>query len=140
MLLMLEDDRERIERFTATLLANAPSMPLMVWRSAGRMIREIEPFLPSARLISLDHDLEPVEGEEGDPGDGIDVARFLAARPPVCPVIIHSSNGSRSDWMIGEFELGGWKYKRVAPIGDDWIEAYWGRVVCKLIRPRPPDP
>lgn len=138
MLLMLEDDRERIERFTATLHAIAPSMPLVVWRSAGRMIREFEPFLLSARLISLDHDLDPVEGE-GDPGDGIDVARFLAARPPVCPVIIHSSNGSRSDWMIGEFELGGWQSKRVAPIGEDWIEAYWGRVVRKLIRPRSPD-
>jgi hypothetical protein len=139
MLLMLEDDGERIERFKATLLAIAPTMTLMIWRSAGKMIREIEPFLPSARLISLDHDLEPVEGE-GDPGDGIDVARFLAAKPPVCPVIIHSSNRSRSDWMIGEFELGGWEYKRVAPIGEDWIEAYWGRVVRKLIRPKPPEP
>jgi hypothetical protein len=69
MLLMLEDDRERIERFTATLGAIAPSMPLVVWRSAGKMIREIEPYLSAARLISLDHNLEPVEGED-DPGDG----------------------------------------------------------------------
>ncbi len=132
MLLMLEDDRERIDRFTATPGTIAPSMPLVVWRSAGKMIREIEPFLPSAQLISLDHDLEPTEGED-DPGDGIDVARFLAARPPVCPVIIHSSNGSRSDWMIGEFELGGWRHHRVAPIGEDWIEAYWGSVVRRLL-------
>src|SRR4051812_25293524 len=101
MVLMLEDDCERIERFTATLRAVAPAMPLMVWRSARRMIGEVEPFLPVARLISLDHDLEPVEGETEDPGDGIDVARFLAVLPPVCPVIIHSSNVSRSDWMIG---------------------------------------
>jgi hypothetical protein len=134
MILILEDDRERIARFTATLRAVAPSMPLMVWRSARKMIREVEPFLPPARLISLDHDLEPGEGEREDPGEGIDVARFLAVRPPVCPVIIHSSNGSRSDWMIGEFELGGWKYKRVAPIGDDWIESYWRTVVVKLLR------
>lgn len=133
MLLMLEDDRDRIDRFTATLGAVAPGMPLMVWRSAAKMIREIEPFLPAARLISLDHDLEPVEAED-DPGDGIDVARYLAARPPVCPVIIHSSNGSRSDWMIGEFELGGWESKRVAPIGEDWIEAYWSAVVRRILR------
>jgi hypothetical protein len=132
MLFMLEDDRERIDRFTATLRAIDPSLPLKVWRSARQMIPEIEPCLPAARLISLDHDLEPVEGED-DPGDGIDVARFLAARPPVCPVIVHSSNGSRSDWMIGEFELGGWKYRRVAPIGDDWIESYWGAVVRMLL-------
>jgi hypothetical protein len=115
MLLMLEDDPERIQRFTETLMAVAPCMPLMVWRSATRMIHEVEPFLPAARLISLKHDLEPAEGETEGPGDGIDVARFLSVRPEVCPVIIHSSNGSRSDWMIGEFELGGWKYKRVAP-------------------------
>jgi hypothetical protein len=103
--LILEDDSDRIERFTATLTAFAPSIPLIGWRSATRMIREVEPFLPAAHLISLDHDLEPGEGESEDPGDRIDVARFLAVRPPVCPVIIHTSNGSRSDWMIGEFEL-----------------------------------
>jgi hypothetical protein len=134
MLLMLEDDSERIERFTATWQTLAPSMPLIVWRSARKMIREIDPFLNSARLISLDHDLEQQEGETEDPGDGIEVAKFLAEKPPVCPVIIHSSNGQRSDWMLGEFELGGWQYKRVAPIGDDWIEAYWRDVVRKLLR------
>ncbi len=134
MLVMLEDDHERVERFTATLKAVDPSMALMVWRSARRMIREVETFLPAARLISLDHDLEPGEGETEDRGDGIDVAKFLAARPPVCPVIIHSSNSSRSDWMIGEFELGAWRYKRVAPIGDDWIESYWRAVVAQLRR------
>ncbi len=36
--------------------------------------------------------------------------------------------------MVGEFELGGWRYKRVAPIGDDWIEAYWRDVVRKLLK------
>jgi hypothetical protein len=108
MLLMLEDDGERIERFTETLKAIDPTLPLVIWRSAKKMIRGLETFLPSARLISLDHDLEPQPGDDEDPGDGIEVARFLAERTPVCPVIVHSSNGMRSDWMIGEFELGGW--------------------------------
>ncbi len=135
MLLMLEDDSERIERFTAVLTVIAPSLPLVIWRSARKMLREVEPFLPSARLISLDHDLEPQEGDEEDPGDGIDVARFLAVRTPLCPVIVHSSNGTRSDWMMGEFELGGWEANRVAPIGEDWIEAYWRVVVRKLLKP-----
>jgi hypothetical protein len=133
VLLMLEDDHDRIERFTKSLRAIDPTVRLVIWRSAKKMVREVEPFLPSARLISLDHDLEPQEGELEDPGDGIEVARFLAERPPVCPVIIHSSNGTRAQWMIGEFELGGWNYKRVAPIGDDWIEAYWRVVVGKLL-------
>jgi hypothetical protein len=134
MLLMLEDGGERIERFSAVLKVIAPAMPLVVWRSAKQMVREVAPFLSTARLISLDHDLEPLAGDEEDPGDGIEVARFLAERPPVRPVIIHSSNGTRSDWMVGELELGGWNYQRVAPIGDDWIEAYWRVVVAKLLK------
>src|SRR4051794_35398727 len=89
LLLMLEDDRERIVRFTAALKAVDPSVPLVIWRSAKTMIREVEPFLASARLISLDHDLEPWDGDVEDPGDGIDVAKFLAERSPVCPVIVH---------------------------------------------------
>ena len=133
MLLILEDDPERVERFQAAIKSIELAMPLVVWRSARKMIVEIERYLPAARLISLDLDLEPLAGEAEDPGDGIDVARFLAARPPVCPVIIHSSNRQRSDWMEGEFELGGWCSKRVAPIGDDWIEAYWLSVVRDLL-------
>jgi hypothetical protein len=135
MLLMLEDDTDRIERFTACMRAIDPSLRLVIWRSARKMVSEVEPFLPSARLISLDHDLEPQEGDLEDPGDGIDVARFLASRAPVCPVIIHSSNGTRADWMMGEFELARWRCKRVAPIGEDWIEAYWRHVVKRLLDP-----
>lgn len=140
MLLMLEDDSERLSRFTKSLAMIDPSLRLVIWRSARRMVREVEPYLASARLISLDHDLEPQQGDLEDPGDGIEVARFLAERAPVCPVIVHSSNGTRADWMIGEFELGGWDFRRVAPIGEDWIEAYWLAVVEELLgrsrRPR----
>ena len=138
MLLMLEDDRERIGRFTEALKRVDPALPLVIWRSARKMTREVEAFLPSARLISLDHDLEPWGGDSEDPGDGIDVARFLAGRAPACPAIVHSSNGTRSDWMIGELDLGGWDFRRVAPIGDDWIESYWGAIVRKLLRRHPP--
>lgn len=133
MLLMLEDDSERIERFTVAVRAIDPSLPLVIWRSAKVMVREVGPLLHSARLISLDHDLEPQPGETEDPGDGIDVARFLGGLSPACPVVIHSSNATRGDWMMGEFELGGWQARRVAPIGEDWIEAYWQVVVGRLL-------
>jgi hypothetical protein len=72
--------------------------------------------------------------KEEDPGDGIEVAKFLAVRAPICPVIVHASNVTHLGWMIGEFELGGWEYKRVTPIGDDWIEAYWRVVARKLLK------
>jgi hypothetical protein len=134
MLLMLEDNADRVHRFTATLQHIAPELPLRIWRNAWTMIREIEPHLPSARLISLDHDLDPEDGDPADPGTGWDLTRYLAALPPVCPVIIHTSNGERATWMSGEFELGGWEYHRMPPLGDDWIERDWRRLVRRLLK------
>ncbi len=137
MLLMLEDNADRIRRFTEALRSIAPGLPLLVWRDAYRMSREVEARLPSARLISLDHDLEPEPGEPPDLGDGMVVAKTLALHPQPCPVIIHSSNGTRSTWMAGEFELAGWSYRRVAPIGERWIEEYWRLVVRDLLGASP---
>ena len=133
MILMLEDDADRVRRFTKALRKVAPSMPLIIWRNAYRMAKEVEPYLASARLISLDHDLEPAPGDQSDLGDGLDVVKALVRFPQPCPAIIHSSNGTRSDWMAGEFELAGWSYLRVAPIGERWIEEYWRVVVRETI-------
>lgn len=133
MLLMLEDNAERIQRFTTALRAIAPALPLMVWRDARVMIHEIEPHLPSARLISLDHDLEPLDGGP-DPGDGLDVVKFLVSQPVIRPVVIHFSNVERTNWMAGEFELAGWPFWGVAPLGDDWVEADWRLVVKRLLK------
>ena len=98
------------------------------------MIREVQLLLPTAELISLDHDLDPEEGVTTDPGTGWDVAKYLAALPPVCPVIIHTSNGERGEWMMGEFDLGGWRSVRVPPLGDDWIEHDWRLIVRRLLK------
>jgi hypothetical protein len=35
--------------------------------------------------------------------------------------------------MAGEFELAGSSYRRVAPIGERWIEEYWRAVVRDLL-------
>ncbi|WP_422928664.1 hypothetical protein [Singulisphaera sp. PoT] len=43
------------------------------------------------------------------------VAKALVAFPQPCPVLTHSSNGTRSHWMAVEFELGGCSYRRVPP-------------------------
>jgi hypothetical protein len=133
MLLMLEDDIERVERFTAVLRRLDSSIALKVWRNAHTMMQEAGPLLPSAVLISLDHDLEPEPGGT-DPGDGYLVAKWLTAQPVVRPVIVHSSNGERSTWMAGEFDLAGWRHWRVAPLGDDWIESDWRHVVRRLLK------
>jgi hypothetical protein len=61
MLLMLEDNVERMQRFTEVLRTIDPGLPLLVWRDAKAMMREVRPYLPAARVISLDHELEPLE-------------------------------------------------------------------------------
>src|SRR5215207_4902570 len=129
MLLMLEDNAERVARFTAVVQRIAPDLELHIWRDAWTMIREMDALLPQAMLISLDHDLEPEDAHAPDPGTGWDVTKVLAERKPCCPVIIHTSNGERGTWMMGEFELGGWRHHRVGPLGDDWIERDWRRLV-----------
>jgi hypothetical protein len=135
MILILEDNADRVRRFRTVLARIAPALPVQLWRSARVMVRELEPFLAKAVLLSLDHDLDPLDGDVEDPGDGLDVVKFLAERQPVCPVIVHSSNGPRADWMMGDLELAGWAYWRVAPLGEDWIEQSWRRVARRLLRP-----
>jgi hypothetical protein len=127
---------ERVRRFTEALRRIEPAVELRIWRDAWQMIRDVEAVLPAARLLSLDHDLDPEPGATQDPGTGWEVAKFLAALPPVCPVVIHTSNGERAAWMCGEFELGGWKHYRVPPLGEDWIERDWRRVVRRLLAER----
>jgi hypothetical protein len=132
VLLLLEDNADRLARFAAVLQIIAPELPLRAWRDAHAMIREAGPLLSSTRLISLDHDLEPEPGEP-DPGDGYIVAKWLVSQPIVRPVIVHSSNSERSAWMAGEFELARWRHWRVAPLGEDWIESDWSQVVAHLL-------
>ncbi len=132
IVLMLEDDEERLDRFEA--VAAKLGVELVSWADARAMIAEVGPLLPTAALISLDHDLMPIHDIE--PGDGLDVAKHLATLPPSCPVIIHTSNRLRGDAMEGELELAGWTYHRVAPLGDDWIESDWFRLAKQALKAR----
>jgi hypothetical protein len=132
VLLMLEDNAERLARFAAVLRGIDPTLPLRAWRDAHAMIREAGELLPATTLISLDHDLEP-EQPASDPGDGYLVVKWLVSQPVVRPVIVHSSNAERSSWMVGEFDLAGWRHWRVAPLGENWVESDWRRVVRRLL-------
>lgn len=98
-LAMLEDDAERLLRFRAILALKLPRVTLHTWPTAYDFIREFPRLESPARLISLDHDLFPINPGDPDPGDGRQVAAFLAARSPCCPVLIHSSNAWAADSM-----------------------------------------
>ncbi len=125
--LILEDNDERIAAFQQAVGTLGSGFDLKVWRDAPSMIAECETFFPTAALISLDHDLNPIPGAIADPGTGVDVARFLGDFIPVCPVLIHSSNTDRVYSMHNELRFAGWVVDRVGPIGTDWIETSWLR-------------
>ena len=129
IILILEDDSERIVRFRKAL---GNGWTFYIWNNAYKMVEELEELLPTADIISLDHDLI-FDIEDGvDPGDGVHVAKWLEEQTPVCPVIIHSSNEERVQWMMGSLDLGGWTYRNVLPFGDDWIESFWAECVKGL--------
>lgn len=132
-ILILEDDEKRLRRLLDVLAKQQPKYAVAHWSDAHAMIRELPTELRSAALLCLDHDLYVQDKAAPDPGDGLDVANYLAGLQPCCPVLIHSSNSYRSNMMLGELQLAGWPCRRIAPIGDDWIEAYWAFVVDELL-------
>jgi CheY-like chemotaxis protein len=136
-ILMLEDDRERLDRFAKVLASRLRSAQFDYWRSAPEFITAYEQLEQYPHLIALDHDLFVDHPDDPDPGDGRDVARFLANRPPSCPVLIHSTNGPAADNMLFTLRDAGWRVERIAPIGDDWIEADWRLVMQGLIEQFP---
>jgi ADP-ribosylglycohydrolase len=132
-ILILEDNEERIAAFQNAVANFGDGFELKVWPDAPSMMAECEAFFPTAVLISLDHDLNPMPGAKVDPGTGIDVARFLGDFMPVCPVLIHSSNTDRVYSMHNELRFAGWMVDRVGPIGTDWIETSWLRSAKRLV-------
>ena len=132
-ILLLEDNEERIAAFRNAVEKLGPDYRLVLWRDAPSMIAECEGFFSSAALICLDHDLNPVAGSVGDPGTGLDVARFLGDFLPVCPLLIHSSNTDRVYSMHNELRFANWTVDRVGPIGNDWIATSWLRAARRML-------
>lgn len=132
-ILILEDNDERIAAFEKTVVALGDGFELKVWRDAPSMIAECEEFFPTAALISLEYDLNPMPDATVDPGTGVDVARFLGDFIPACPVLLHSSNTDRVYSMHNELRFAGWMVDRVDPLGTDWIETSWLRVARRLL-------
>jgi hypothetical protein len=86
LLIMLEDDRERLDRFSRILFGCVPRATLLHWRSAHEFIAEYPRLPESPRLIALDHALFVDDPNDPDPGDGRDVAVFLTTQPPNSPI------------------------------------------------------
>ena len=130
--LMLEDDDDRIERFREVIARDNAFGGVGVAKTAYDFIANLN-YADGTDLIALDHDLFPETDDSPDPGDGRDVAEALAKMPPFCPVLIHSTNAPAADSMMFTLRDAGWTADRIAPIGNDWIEAYWYPTVCDIL-------
>jgi hypothetical protein len=133
LIVMLEDDLERIERFRSILMQRSTRTDLVVSRSAHDFIATYTVLSSVPDLLALDHDLFTDSPDEPDPGDGRDVAAFLTTQSPVCPILIHSTNASAADAMLYALRDAGWTVDRIAPLGDDWIEAYWNPYAMSML-------
>jgi hypothetical protein len=134
MIYVLEDNDDRIRQFRAAAAEVAPEMRVIVWRSAHTMIADLIDGLEHAKVISLDHDLNPQPGDTEDPGTGYDLAKMLAELIPCCLIIIHTSNMERGQWMEGALHSAGWRHERVYPTSDQWIDRQWKPLVRRLLK------
>lgn len=138
-ILILEDSDSRIAGFKRAVKALGPDWTLHLWHDAPGMIAECGDLLPTAAIISLDHDLMP-RGDaaaEQDPGNGLQVALHLAGLKPACPVLVHTSNAERRQRMFRELQSACWKVEAVVPGAADWIEYLWTPRVKALVGWRP---
>lgn len=87
-ILLVEDNAERQLWF---LTQFAPSVDIDIAWVAPAAVALLQAHQYDA--IYLDHDLLPHHnGFEDDGSSGYEVAKFLCANPPTCPIIIHSQN------------------------------------------------
>lgn len=137
-IIILEDDDERRQHMLNCLSDRFPQYGVRFFVSATEMLDDLQQIdLNDVVLIALDHDLEMIPAEDGrliDPGDGRDVASFLARQIPTCPIVIHTTNAPAGDSMQAALRDSGWKTLRVVPYGyHEWISQTWFRAVRKAI-------
>jgi CheY-like chemotaxis protein len=136
VIVILEDDPARVAAMTAVLSELLPAARSVFFEDAPAMLSWLAEHLGDADLISLDHDLPVRRDDENrliDCGTGRQVADWLAAVSPTCPVIIHSSNEPCAAGMIAVLDEAGWPCRRVYPYGDlDWVRESWAEAVREL--------
>ena len=137
VIVLLEDEPSRSD-LMLPLLAAVTDLPVVLHDNAPDLIQWLREHLNRSLLIILDHDLGPSrlrDGERFEPGIGREVADLLAEHPPVCPVLIHSSNSPAAQGMQFCLEAAGWSVTRVYPFdGFAWIERDWLPEVQRLLR------
>ncbi len=128
-IVILEGNAARLAAMRSCLADRFYTFDAHFFDEPAAMIAFLPAHLAETIVISLDNDLDPKPGADGrliDVGEGRQVADFLAAHEPVCPVVIHTSNGPAADAMTDTLSTAGWKTRRVMPFDDTaWITEDW---------------
>ncbi len=134
---VLDDEPDRIAAMAPLLQRLFADRHGEVFDNAPDMIAWLQDHLRECVLICLDHDLGPNRTRNGnvfDPGIGRDVADYMATCPPVCPMIIHTTNSMAAPGMEMVLSDAGWSCSRVVPYGyNDWIGESWIEEVQTVI-------
>jgi hypothetical protein len=133
---ILEDNPDRIGAMRTCMAEILPDVQTIFFEDAQKMIDWLSQRLGNVAVISLDHDLPMRDhgGEAIDCGTGRQVADYLASVPPVCPVIVHSSNNDCAQGMFFALKDAGWRCSRIYPFNDTaWIADSWVEQVRRLL-------
>lgn len=136
-IVILEDNKERRTLMSDCLKDRFYQFEHHFFASAAEMIEFLDQSLNNTLLIGLDHDLELRPGPHGksiDLGTGRQVADYLARKPAVCPVVIHSSNSDAAVGMEIVLQEAHWTTSRVYPCDDlEWITTQWFPAIRRAI-------
>ncbi|MGC3966567.1 MAG: hypothetical protein QM775_04115 [Pirellulales bacterium] len=140
LIAVLDDESEHSTLMHTVLHEVAGGYAYRFFDNAPDMISALPGLLDQVCLISLDHDLGPNRHRDGttfDPGTGRDVADALALHKPVCPIMIHTSNGDAAPGMRRVLEESGWLIHRVFPHDDTaWIRDDWRTEIITILNQR----
>ncbi|MCP4348562.1 MAG: hypothetical protein GY795_24020 [Desulfobacterales bacterium] len=138
MIAILEDNTARYEEMLKALKEQGIEYEVKLFDNAPEMTEWLKHNINTLKIISLDHDLGPnreINGKISDPGNGRDVADFLAKHKPVCHIIIHTTNYHARPGMESELRNNKWNCTSVYPFNDlEWIKSAWIKEVKNNIK------
>jgi hypothetical protein len=133
---VLEDNAARLAAMRPVLGALLPQFEHVYFEDAGTVVLWLDDHLADVVLLSLDHDLpfwRTADNVLIDAGTGREVADYLAGRPAVCPVIVHTSNQVCGDGMMWALRDADWPAYRVVPTRDPaWVADGWAATIRHL--------
>lgn len=136
LIAILEDDEDRVEAMGGALEELGLIHRTFFFDNAPEMIAWLEENLDRVSVISLGRVLRATRVREvgpSHPGEGGDVAAWLAQRASACPVLLHTLDPKGRDGMHAALKAAGWTVDSVTPDNDlEWVRRAWIQRVREL--------